>query len=109
MGYINYEATTFFKSSPGYINFESMRSEHGLRLDDITLSIYLYILENIDSAATYKSFLPLYKRIKVTKPKGPFFINLCTHFYRRMLDLPVDDRNPVYAVEEIQQTINILK
>lgn len=81
--------------------------EKAEKLDEVTIAAYSYILENIDSVATSDILKPLYRQ--AAKKPGPYFVHFATHFYRRIRNLSVNDTDPTYSRNEIEETLKLLK
>lgn len=74
----------------------------GEDLDEITLSAYVYVVEQVKRSAVREMFAPLFRK-SLEKP-GMFFNHFVTHALRSELNLPVKPLALVYTQAEQMET-----
>ena len=93
--------------SKGVPLIEKILEEEGDRLDEITLSCFAFILENVDINAAAKILTPHF--IRTMKEPEPFFIHFAAQVLRRWLRLPYKPRDPYYSRGELLETLEMVK
>jgi len=76
----------------------------GLKLTDITLASYAYILQIVDREAALRALLLLFAR-SLRKPSGPFFVQFAAHALRQITGLPLK-LQLYYTDAELQETLH---
>jgi hypothetical protein len=80
--------------------------KHGMKLSEITLSCYAYILQKIDLEAALKILKPLFA--KAIKNPGPFFVNFSAHALRQKVNLPIKPLQILYTKAELLETLEVI-
>jgi|GEM_PF-1997665 hypothetical protein len=81
--------------------------KNGLKLDEITLSCFAFILQKVDLDSATKILKPLF--IQAMKEPNPFFVNFAAHALRQGLRLPVKPSDPLYTRGELLETLERVK
>lgn len=81
----------------------SKEMKKGLKLPEITLSCFAYILQKVDAESAVKILKPLFART-IDKPRG-FFTNFAAHALRQALKLPTKPLEVVYTKNELLETL----
>lgn len=77
------------------------------KLDEISLSALVFIVESVKADAAPKIFGALFRK-EAEKP-GAFFVHFAAHAIRSGLRLPVKPSEAFYSRAEIFETLNTLK
>jgi len=81
--------------------------KNGLKLHEITLSCYAYILQNTDRESTVKGLEKPFS-LALQNP-GPFFVHIAAHALRQCYKLSIKPLKVVYSQAELQETIGHIK
>ena len=84
---------------------EETRKAKGL--DEITLSAFAFIVENVKAEAAPQIFGALFQ--KSVESPGPFFVHFAAHAIRSARRLPIKPLKMVYSRAELIETQNILR
>jgi hypothetical protein len=76
-------------------------------LDEITLSAFAYIIENVKVETAPQIFGARFR--KAVENPGPFFVHFAAHAMRSSLHLPIKPLKMVYSREELVETQNKLR
>ena len=76
-------------------------------LDEITLSAFAFIVENVRAEAAPQIFEALFR--KAVENPGPFFVHFAAHAIRSGRRLPIKPLQMVYSRVELIETQNMLR
>lgn len=79
----------------------------GLKLPEITLACFAYILLKVDPDSAAKILQPLFAKA-IEKP-GPFFINFAAHALRLVVKLPTKLLGTAHTKNELLETLEASK
>jgi len=80
---------------------------NGLKLPEITLACFAYILQEVDLKCASEILKPLFAQ--ATEKPGPFFVHFATHSLRQAVKLPVKFPDMAYTKAELSETLEQIK
>ncbi len=83
---------------------ETSKSKH---LDEITLSAFAFIIENVNAKTAPEVLGSLF--LKSLEKPGPFFVHFAAHAIRSAFQLPIKPLEVVYSRAELIETQDLLR